>query len=37
MNKLTKQQVFKDPLYGYIHVDYELIKNLIDAPLFHFG
>lgn len=34
MNKLTKQQVFKDPLYGYIHVDYELIKNLIDAPLF---
>ncbi|MDX9690861.1 MAG: HD domain-containing protein [Acholeplasmataceae bacterium] len=34
MNKLPKQQVFKDPLYGYIHVDYELIKNLINTSLF---
>ncbi|MCR3906105.1 MAG: HD domain-containing protein [Tenericutes bacterium] len=34
MKKLEKQQVFKDPLYGYIHVDYELIKKLIDSSLF---
>ena len=34
MKKLIKQQVFKDPLYGYIHVDYELIKKLIDSSLF---
>ncbi len=34
MNKLRKQQVFKDPLYGYVHVDYELIKKLIDSTLF---
>ena len=34
MKKLIKQQVFKDPLYGYIHVDYELIKKLIDSTLF---
>jgi uncharacterized protein len=34
VKKLEKQQVFKDPLYGYIHVDYELIKKLIDSSLF---
>jgi uncharacterized protein len=34
MNKLKKQQVFKDPLYGFIHVDYEIIKKLIDSSLF---
>ncbi len=34
MKKLTKQQVFKDPLYGFIHVDYELIRKLIDSSLF---
>lgn len=34
MNKLTKQQVFKDPLYGFIHVDYHVIKRLIDSFLF---
>ncbi len=34
MNKLVKQQVFKDPLYGFIHVDYVLIKQLIDSFLF---
>lgn len=34
MKKLRKQQVYKDPLYGYIHVDYELIKNLINSSLF---
>lgn len=34
MKRLAKQQVFKDPLYGFIHVDYELIKKLIDCSLF---
>ncbi|MDO9629143.1 MAG: HD domain-containing protein [Acholeplasmataceae bacterium] len=34
MKKLAKQQVFKDPLYGFIHVDYELIRKLIDSSLF---
>ncbi|MBU1092892.1 MAG: HD domain-containing protein [Firmicutes bacterium] len=34
MKKLIKQQVYKDPLYGYIHVDYELIKQLINSFLF---
>jgi len=34
VNKLVKQQVFKDPLYGYIHVDYEIIKKLINSTLF---
>ncbi|MBN2300080.1 MAG: HD domain-containing protein [Acholeplasmataceae bacterium] len=34
MKKLDKQQVYKDPLYGYIHVDYELIKKLINSTLF---
>ena len=34
MIKLDRQQVFKDPLYGYIHVDDLIIKNLIDTNLF---
>lgn len=34
MKKLIKQQVYKDPLYGYIHVDYELIKQLVNSTLF---
>ncbi|PKK98812.1 MAG: phosphohydrolase [Tenericutes bacterium HGW-Tenericutes-2] len=34
MKKLAKQQVFKDPLYGFIHVDYELIRKIIDSALF---
>ena len=34
MKRLTKQQVFKDPLYGFIHVDYEIIRKLIDTTLF---
>lgn len=34
MKKLPKQQVFKDPLYGFIHVDDLLIKKLIDSELF---
>jgi hypothetical protein len=34
MQKLVKQQVFRDPLYGYIHVDYELLMNIINSSLF---
>jgi len=34
LKKLIKQQVYKDPLYGYIHVDYEIIKQLINSTLF---
>ena len=34
VNKLEKQLVLKDPIYGYIHVDYEIIKKLIDSNLF---
>ncbi len=34
MQKLVKQQVFRDPLYGYIHVDFELLMNIINASLF---
>ncbi|HAX02056.1 MAG TPA: phosphohydrolase [Acholeplasmataceae bacterium] len=34
MKKLPKQQVFKDPLYGFIHVNDVLIKKLIDSELF---
>ena len=34
MKKLERQQVFKDPIYGFIHIDYLLIKQLIDTPVF---
>ena len=34
MKKLERQQVFRDPLYGYIHVDHEIIKKLIDTFVF---
>ena len=34
MKKLQRQQVFKDPLYGFIHIDYALIKALIDTSVF---
>jgi HD superfamily phosphohydrolase len=34
MNKMNREQVFKDPLYGFIHVQYETIKHLINTPLF---
>ena len=29
--KLTRTKVFRDPLYGYIEVNYKLISDLIDA------
>jgi len=34
MEKKKRQQVFRDPIYGYIHVDYDFITNLIDTPVF---
>lgn len=34
MNTLDRQQVLKDPLYGYIHIDDVIIKKLIDTSLF---
>lgn len=34
MKMLDRQQVLKDPLYGYVHVDYEIIKKLINTNLF---
>ena len=34
MQKLKRQEVFKDPLYGYIHVDDQIILDLIDTPVF---
>jgi putative nucleotidyltransferase with HDIG domain len=34
VKRLEKQLVLKDPIYGYIHVDYDFIKKLIDSNLF---
>jgi hypothetical protein len=34
LNTLDRQQVLKDPLYGYIHIDDVIIKKLIDTNLF---
>lgn len=34
MKKLDRQQVFRDPLYGYIHVDFDIITELIDTSVF---
>lgn len=33
-NLLTEQKVMRDPVHGYIHVDYAVIWELIDAPEF---
>ena len=32
--KKKRQQVFRDPLYGYIHIDYDFITELIDTSVF---
>lgn len=32
--KLTEQKVMRDPVHGYIHVDYAIIWELIDTPEF---
>ena len=29
--KLDREKVFRDPLYGYIRVEYQLILDLIDT------
>ncbi len=34
MIKLERQQVLKDPIYGYIHIDYQVIKNILNTSLF---
>ncbi len=34
MVKKDRQQVFRDPLYGYVHIDYDVITQLIDSSLF---
>lgn len=34
MVKKDKQQVFRDPIYGYIHIEYSFITELIDTPVF---
>lgn len=34
MKKLKREQVMKDPIYGYIHVDLEVIKQVIDTSIF---
>jgi len=34
MEKKIRQQVFRDPLYGYVHIDYDLITELIDTSVF---
>lgn len=33
-NKLAEQKVMRDPVHGYIHVDYQIIWELINAPEF---
>lgn len=34
MQKKERTQVFRDPLYGYIHVEYDFITKLIDTSIF---
>lgn len=34
IDKLKRQYVFKDPIYGFIHIDYQLIRDLIDTSVF---
>lgn len=34
MKKLDRQQVLKDPIYGYIHIDYQVIKDLLNTSIF---
>lgn len=32
--KLDQKKVFRDPVYGYINVRYQLISDLIDSKAF---
>lgn len=34
MNKRAREQVFRDPLYGYINIEYEIITEIIDTAVF---
>ena len=34
MIKKDRDQVFRDPLYGYINIEYDVITNLINTPPF---
>lgn len=34
MQKKQREQVFRDPIYGYIHINYEIITKLIDTSIF---
>ena len=34
MEKLERQQVLKDPIYGYIHIDYKVIKEVLNTSVF---
>ena len=34
MLKKERSQVFRDPIYGYIHVDYEIITEIINTKVF---
>lgn len=34
MEKRIRQQVFRDPLYGYIHIDYVVVTKIIDSSIF---
>ena len=32
--RLERQKVFRDPIYGYVRVDYKVISELIDTKEF---
>ncbi len=34
MKKLAREQVMKDPIYGYIHIHLDVIKEAIDTSVF---
>lgn len=34
MIKKAREQVFRDPIHGYINVEYNLITKIIDTPVF---
>jgi len=34
MIKLERQQVLKDPIYGYIHIDFEVVKDILNTAIF---
>jgi HD superfamily phosphohydrolase len=34
LKKFLRSEVFRDPIYGYIYIEYELIEKLIDTSIF---